>query len=140
MPDEFHAQHNYIAYFTQFPASKFTQVTGGEAQNDVTQQFPGGGDSPKNIVGPTTIQQVQLQKPYDHVVDQPLDQWAALWRKGVHQELTLVKQPVDSEGVPVGSATTFVGCALQSYSEPDVERGSSESAMLEITVQPRRKE
>lgn len=138
--DQYHAQHQYICYFSEFPASKFTQVSGGEAQNDVSQQFPGGQQAPQNIVGPTTVSQVSLQKPYDHVVDQPLDQWAAAWDRGVHQELTLIKQPVNSEGVPAGKATTFIGCAKQSYKEPDLETGSSEAAMLEITVQPRKKE
>lgn len=140
MPNNFHAQHNYVAYFVGLEGSKFTSKSGGAAENDVNQQFPGGGQTPENIIGPTTISEVQLSKPYDHIKDAALDAWANAWDKGDREELTLIVEQVDAEGVPVGKTDTYIGCAKRSYSQPDVEAGSSETAMLEVTVQPRRKE
>lgn len=139
-PNFFGTEHQFVAYFAQFPASKFTSVTGGDSTNDVNQQFPGGGGPPVNIIGPSKVSAVQLSKPYDHVVDKDLNAWAAAWDAGAMQELTLIVQPVTSEGTPVPGAASRIyhGCAKQSYKHPDVNVGSANTAMLQITVQPRR--
>ncbi|MFU8805692.1 MAG: hypothetical protein ACNA8W_17900 [Bradymonadaceae bacterium] len=140
MFNTFHATNDYVAYFVEFPASIFTSVSGGESTNEVTQQFGGGAKSPTNIVGPTTVSAVTLQKPYDHVKDAPLDIWASAWDKGIRRQLTLIVQPLTSEGIPVGKARTYLACAKTSYRHPDVNAGSAETAMLDVTVQPERKE
>ncbi|MDZ7703363.1 MAG: hypothetical protein U5L04_02635 [Trueperaceae bacterium] len=134
----FHSQHQYIAYFAEFPQSRFTSVSGGDSESDITQQHGGGGEI-QNIVGPETVSAVTLQKPHDHVIDQPLHQWNRAWKNGVHQELTLIVQPVSSEGIPLGEPDVYKGCARQSYSKPDVNRGASDTAILEISVQPTEK-
>jgi hypothetical protein len=135
MPDNYTSQHNFIGYFAEFPESKFTSVSGGDSQSDITQQHGGGGGI-HNIVGPETVSSLTLQKPYDAVKDAGLDEWNARWKEGIHQQLTLIVQQVTSEGVPTGSARTYKGCARQSYNPPDLNRGSSDTAMLEVTVQP----
>lgn len=139
-PNHFHSSHDYVAYFREYPESVFTSVTGGEATNEVTQQFGGGRQSPDLIYGPTSISAVTLQKPYDHVKDASLDRWSANWSRGIRQELTLIVQPVTSEGIPIGAARTFVGCGRQSYKRPDVTSGAAATAMLDIVVQPQRME
>ena len=135
-PNSFRSQHEYISYFVEFPGSKFTSVTGGDVQNDVTQQFPGGSGPPENIDGQTTVAQLTLSKPYDTIKDQPILQWSRLWSAGAKTPLTLIKQPVNAAGVPVGEAETFLQCARVSLKTPDVNKGSSDTAMLEVTVQP----
>jgi hypothetical protein len=134
--ENFHAQGQYVCYFAEFPQSKFTSKTGGEEQNDVNQVHPGGNGDPVNVEGPTTVNAVTLQKPYDLILDQPLNTWSRLWSQGVKQPLTLIVQPVTSEGIPAGEPDTYVGCSRQSFKKPDVSSGSSEAGMLEISVQP----
>lgn len=135
MPSGKHSQDEYLVYFSEFSNIKFTEMSGGEATNDTTVQHNGGGDK-EVIEGPSEVSEVTVQKPYDHLTDAPLDQWNRAWQNGVRRKLTLIRQPVNSEGVPVGEADTYVGCARTSYSKPDVSKGSSDTAMLEISVQP----
>jgi len=132
----FHNQGAYVCYFVEFPQSKFTQKSGGEETNDVTQVHPGGGGDPVNVEGRTTVGQVTLQKPYDLILDGPLNQWSRLWSQGIKKPLTLIVQPVTSQGIPLGEPDVYVGCSRQSFKHPDVQTDSSSAAMLEITVQP----
>lgn len=135
MPDLKHSQDEYLAYFAEFPQSKFTSVSGGERTNETSTEHTGGGGK-INIDGPADVSEVTLQKHYDHARDAPLDAWDKAWQNGVRKRLTLIVQPVNSEGIPVGKADTYINCSRSSYSKPDVSKGSSDPAMLEITVNP----
>lgn len=135
MPDQTHSQDEYVCYFREFPESKFTSMSGGEFSNETSLEHKGGGD--KTVIeGPAEVTEVTLRKHYDHAQDQGLDQWNKAWQNGKRQKLTLVKQPVNSEGTPVGQADTYLRCSRSSYKKPDVSSGSSDAAMLEVTVQP----
>lgn len=135
MVDFKHSQDEYIAYFVEYPQSKFTSVSGGERTNESNTVHTGGGGK-TNVDGPSDVSEVTLQKPYDHAIDAPLNQWDRLWQNGFRQQLTLIVQPVDSTGIPVGEADTYTGCSRTGYAKPDIEKGSSEEAMLEVTVNP----
>jgi len=134
--DTFHAQHDYVSWFVEFPASKFTSVTGGNITGDNTQQFPGGGGPPKNIDGPTRIGQVTASKPLDHIVDGGLKTWARAWHNGIRVKLTLIKQPVNAAGLPNGEPVTYSRCSLVDFAFPDVNKGSAEASVMTIIVQP----
>jgi len=137
--DNFRSSHGFIAYFSQFPQIKFTSVAGGGESNEVSQVFPGGSETPVNVEGPTTIEQLTLQKPWDAIRDVPLEAWSRNWSNGIKLPLTLIKQPVNAAGIPDGGPETFTGCSRVSFKRPDAERGGSESAMMELVVQPTRK-
>lgn len=134
--DTFHAQHDYVCWFAEFPASKFQTVSGGELSAESTQQFPGGGGPHRNVDGPTRVGQITIGKGLDHVVDQPLKTWARAWKNGVRVKLTLIKQPVNAAGLPNGEPETYVRCSLVNFGFPDVNKGAAEAATLSIIVQP----
>lgn len=132
---EKHPQDHYIAYFAEFPQVKFTSVSGGDQTNETNTIHTGGGGK-TNIDGPSTVSEVTLQKPYDHATDVVLNAWSQSWQNGVRRKLTLIVQPVDAAGVPNGEADVYINCSRSSYSKPDVNKGASDEAMLEITVNP----
>lgn len=138
--NNFSAQGNFLVFFAEFPASLFTEMSGGEVQRDSNLQHPGGLGGPVEIQGPTTVGQVTLQKPYDAVVDALLEAWATAYNNGIPLRLKLIKQPVLSDGVPLpgGKPDTYLSCGLVRWKKPDVRKGSAEAAMLEIVVQPER--
>lgn len=132
----FFAQHNQIVWISEYPGIFFEQVSGGEMSNDTSTTYPGGGGPHVVVSGPSSVGQLSLSKAYDPVRDAPLDAWAAAWQRGVLQRLTVVKQPVTPEGIPMGAPVTYIRCARISYKRPDLQKGSSEAAQLEITLQP----
>lgn len=137
MPDRYSSQHQVRAYFTEFPGIYFTGIEGGAAVNEVTDQFPGGSPVPEQVTGPTTIEQVTLTKPFEPIADEPLQIWVRAWDAGARKRLTLVKEYITSEGVPVGKQTRFMECAKVSYKDPDFNRGSAEVANITLIVKPR---
>ncbi|MFG0245744.1 MAG: hypothetical protein ACF8MF_06820 [Phycisphaerales bacterium JB052] len=137
--NRFSAQHNALVYIQEFPNIFFTSKTGGNVTREVTQRHPGDGTSPVNVPGPTNVEQLTLEKPYDAVKDMPLEVWATGWDNGLEAEVTVVVQPVTSEGVPAGKSDQYLGCALVTFAKPDVNRGSAEAKVLSVTLQPRKK-
>lgn len=136
--NNFGPEHNFICYFVELPLVRFTSKTGGELQREVTQQHAGGMSAPENIRGPQTVGQVTLTKPYDFILDKALRLFFQAAIGGIGDaDLTLVCQPVTSEGIPRGPAQTYMNCTCVSIKFPDVNKGSSEAAMLEVVVQPR---
>jgi hypothetical protein len=136
-PNNFISEHDSVIYFTQFPGVFFTDLSGGEDRRDVGLAHTGvNGEPPEPIDGPSEVGQVTVMKPYDPVRDAPLDAWAAAYRRGIKLRITCVKQPTTSEGVPFGKPDTYLKCSLVSYKRPNVRKGSSETAMLEIVLQP----
>lgn len=134
--DNFRSSHRQVAFFREFPQISFTSVSGGAESNEVNQVFPGGSNIPVNVEGPTTIEQVTLQKPWDSIKDSPLVTWSRQWSAGIKRPLTLVVQPVSAAGIPDGAAETYLACSRVSFKRPDVERGGADAGMLEIVVQP----
>jgi len=134
----FYTTHDMRVWFLEIPTVFFTTKTGGTSQNEVTQVFPGGSNIPVNVMGPVTVEQVTLSKPHDPITDKPLLTWAQSWGRGIRRRLTLVCQPVDARGVPLPGVvpTTYYACAKVSFKHPDVGRGSSDNAMIELVVQP----
>lgn len=136
--NNFRPEHNFICNFTAFPTVKFTSKTGGELQREVTQQHSGGMEPPENIKGPQTVNQVTVMKPYDVVLDAALEAFLTNSIDGtIDQPLDLSCVPVDANGVPDGRALTYKDCDIVSLRFPDINKGSSEAAMMEVVVQPR---
>lgn len=136
--NSFYTTHDMRVWFLEIPTVFFTTKTGGMSQNEVTQVFPGGGNVPVNVMGPVTVEQVTLGKPHDPITDQPLLKWSQLWDRGLRRRMTLMCQPVDAMGVPIPGAgpTAYYACAKVSLKLPDVGRGGSDTAMIELVVQP----
>lgn len=139
-PNNFRSQNQYLCWFAEFPQIKFTSKSGGDRSSDTTQQHPGGGGPPENIDGPVEISEVTVSKPAEPLKDAPLLQWARAWQNGIEQKLTLIVQPVTSEGVPEGEPDRYLGCSLSTESKPELSKGSSDTAMYELTVQPETKQ
>ena len=135
--DRYSSQHDALVYFQEFPGIFFTTKEGGEPQNEVTQQHPGGGGAPENITGPTTVTAVTVTKPREAAVDGAIIAWAKAWDRGVRRELTLIVQPVTSEGLPLGAPDVYKGCAKTTLTPRSVTKGSAEASMLSIAIQPR---
>ncbi|MFB6374483.1 MAG: hypothetical protein ABEN55_15495 [Bradymonadaceae bacterium] len=135
MPN-YSSQDEFVAYFAEFPHIKFTDVSGGDEQNDINLQHPGGGGDPEPVEGPTEVGEVTASKPYEPAKDAALILWNKAYSEGVRKKLTLVVQPTTAAGIPDGPPTRYVNCARSSFSTPDVSQGASDTAMLEVTVQP----
>lgn len=125
-----------LIYFTEIPDILWSTKTGGASASENTQIFEGGSRVPTNIPGPTTVEQVTLSKPYDPVRDAEILSWARAWDQGEKEELNLIVQPTNAAGSPAGPRQTYANCAKINFTLPDIERGSSEAAMLELIVQP----
>lgn len=139
MPN-YSAEHDFMVYFLEYPLAQFTDMSGGEVSRTVTTQHPGGFGSPVPIDGPPEVKEITLVKPYDSIVDAPLEAWATAYNQGLKIYLTLAKVPVMSDGAPLpsGKVDTFLECHLVRFKKPDVKRGSAEAAKLEVVVQPSR--
>lgn len=134
--DSFHTQHDYVSWFVEYPAAKFQTKSGGNIAGQGSQTFPGGGGPPKNLDGPSSTGPITITKGLDHVIDRGLIAWAKAWHNGIRRKLTLICQPVNELGIPVGEADTYLRCSLNDFSKPDLNKGSAELATLSITVQP----
>lgn len=136
--DDFHSQHEYLAFFQEFPQIRFTAVSGGDAQTEGNKVFPGGSQTPRNVDGPTQITDVTISKPAEDVVDAPLRAWAAAWKRGIRQQLTLVVLRVGPTGLPLpgAPARTYLRCSHRTTTHPTVERGGATVATLQMVVAP----
>lgn len=132
----FRARHRFKVWCPQFPGVFFTELTGGNASNEVTQVHPGNRNAPVNVNGPVSFEQITVRKPYDAVADAPILAWSRAYDRGVELALTVIKQPVNAAGLPDGPQTSYLRCARVSFNEPEVGRGSAEAATLEIVLQP----
>lgn len=134
MPN-FRSQSLYRAYFVEHPLSKFTVATGGDHQIPNTRVHPGGGGPTVIVEGEEEVQDLQVEKPLELDIDQPLLNALAAYKRD-RTRLTLVRIPVNADGAPVGAPETFIRCAVSNWKKPDRQAGSSEAAMLTITVSP----
>lgn len=136
--DNFHSQHEYLAYFAEFPNIRFTAVSGGDLQTEGNKVFPGGSQTPRNVDGPTQVTDVTISKPAEDVVDAPLRAWANAWKNGARVQLTLVVLRVDSTGLPLpgAPARTYLRCSHRTLTSPTVERGGATVATLQLVVAP----
>lgn len=136
--DQFHTQHEYLAYFQEFPQIRFTGVSGGGRTTEGNKVFPGGSQTARNVDGPTSIADVTLSKPAEDVVDAPLRAWCAAWGRGIRRQLTLVVMRVGPSGAPLpgAPARTYLRCSHRSDEAPTVERGGSTVATFQLTVAP----
>lgn len=136
--DNFHSTHDYVAFFAEFPAIRFTNVSGGDLTMDGQKVYSGGARFPRNINGPANVTDVTVTKPAEDIVDAPIRAWAAAFARGVVVPLTLVVQRITPAGLPAPGAPvrTYLRCAFRTIAAPPMERGSANAAILSITIAP----
>ena len=136
--DLVHTQHEYVAYFQEFPQIRFTSVSGGDRTTEGNKVFPGGSQTPRNVDGPTTVSDLTLGKPAEDIQDAPLRAWCSAWSRGQRRQLTLVVLRVDAAGLPIpgAAARTYLRCSHRSDAAPTVERGGATVATFQIVVSP----
>lgn len=131
------SKHNFECYFLSFPEVLFTNKSGGEYQREINQQHTGGTEPPENIKGPPTVGQVTLQVPYDYIKQA---RFIAINNNKIAGNLDfsddLVVQQLNSAGVFVGAPVTYKNADIVSIMPPDMDKGSAETAMLEVVCQP----
>lgn len=112
----------------------WTTFSGISDSAESGQYANGTGNRIFKLVGPRSIEDVELSSPYDPV--QALET-EAVWLEYNCQPLTISVQPVTCDGeTSIGNAYILEGCQLQSLTVAEVDRESSDvgTITLKLTV------
>lgn len=113
-------------YWTTFSGVSDSAETGQYAQ--------GTGNRIFKVVGPRSIEDVELSSPYDPAISQEVEQF---WLDYNCQPLTITIQPVQCDGITAsGAAYILEGAQLQALTvaEADRESGDVGTITLKLTV------
>lgn len=109
----------------------FATKTGGNTSSDASDVYDGGSLTPEKLASPATSEDVACGRPYDPERDQAvikrLRPLVGRWRT------TVSVQPTDADLVAIGRATTYANALLIGCTEPEVDAGSGDAAMFELT-------
>lgn len=136
--DQFHSVSDYLVTLAQFPASLFTELSGGNHSTPNTKIHSGGGRLVV-VEGPSTIEDVVLVKPLERVVDKPLLAFLALYHQGFRSRVAVNKVHVNSARAPVGIAELYGSAAIAGVEYPQVSIGGADVAMIRLTLSPEQK-
>lgn len=138
--DRFHTTHNYLVTSPDLPGVKFSSLTGGAVTVEGVKVWPGGSESPRNVDGQASVEDITIGKPHDPVADVVVKAWVAGWKNGTaRRKITIVKQLVNAAGLPdpsPGSTETYRNCSFRNYTPPSLERGTANAAMIMLTLSP----
>lgn len=132
---EFSAQWMFLVSVAGIPGYWKTK-TGGETDTDVGEEWDGGSNEPELMPGRPTIGDVVLTRGYKRLRDQDLV--AELHRRAGRWRTSVTIQPTDTDLIPRGRPTVYTAL-LRRVADPEVDAGSGESAMIEITLKPARR-
>ena len=135
--ENFQGSSHYKITVDQWPGVFFTELSGGEENNDTSLQHTGGFGPPQVISAPSTTGQITITKPRDHAVDLPVEAWSKAWHAGVHVPLNVTVVPTTPAGIPSGPARTYTECARVSLTVQQPSKGSSDAATIVLALQPR---
>ena len=106
--------------------------------NDTTQTTPysdGRSNRLHKHRGPRQVEDVTIAKPYNPEKDAPIIEWWRAWCSANGEEVTITIQPVRycPEPTKYGPATTLFGCKPASLKYVNVDKKSSNIAMIELS-------
>lgn len=103
---------------------------GGSTGGDTTKRYDGGALTPDIVGGRPVTENVTLGKGFRGNRDSAL--LADLRRKCLKWRTSIGVQPIDADGVPIGTGWTYTNCLLQNVGDPDVDSDSGDPSTLEI--------
>jgi hypothetical protein len=109
------------------------RLTGGEVDSDESKYRPGGMAAEISLGGTRTIGELTVSREYDRLRDHPLIAWL-LGRVGAGRAV-IGRQPLDFNGVPAGTPTTYTG-TVKTVTLPDIDSMSNDPALIEIAITP----
>jgi hypothetical protein len=109
------------------------KISGGEVDSDESKYRPGGMAAEVSLGGSRTLGELTLSRAYDYLRDHPLIPWL-ISRVGAGRCI-VGRQPLDVNGVPQGSPTTYTG-TLKTVTLPDTDSMSNDAALIELAVTP----
>ena len=111
-------------------ADRWSKINAISKKADGTKVFDGGSLTPEILTAPAQVDDVQVSRPFrparDAALLAKLFKQVGNWYTSVHISWT------DANLVPVGSPTTVTGW-LTAVDTPEVDAGSGEAAMLQLT-------
>lgn len=104
--------------------------SGGNVSADVTPVWDGGADSPEQMAGPASAENITVSRPVDDLRDLPdLSRIRRLVGKLV---TTVTVQPTDGDLFPIGEPTVYPDALLVTMTEPDYDASSSDPQVIEL--------
>lgn len=107
--------------------------SGGEIDSDESKYRPGGMAAEVSLGGTRTLGEITIGREYDFLRDHPLVPW--LFNRVGSGRCVMGRQPLDVNGVPQGSPTTYTG-TLKTLTLPDIDSMSNDAAIIELAITP----
>lgn len=111
----------------------WSTTSGGDISVDVTEVFDGAEEKAFKFAGPQKIAPVMLKRPSD-----PEKQtWVPAFKKAVgKKKYTIVRVPIDADGIPVGTPEIWMRALLTKFNPPDFDAASNNTSTLEAEFAP----
>lgn len=109
----------------------FPTKSGGNTSADVERVYDGGSLDPDLIAGNPEVEDVTLGRHFAPARDGSI--LNRLRSRVGRYTATVTIQPTDSDLSPAGPATVHPGALLVGITEPEVDAGSGDPAMYELT-------
>lgn len=111
------------------PWGTFDSRSGGETTADITKHRPGGMGTEKAYPSLPTTGDVTVGRVYERERD--VAKVAAVRHRTGRAAMSITEQPLDADGIPWGSPTTWTGL-LSSVTDGDADSTSNDVRMLEL--------
>lgn len=126
-------QHSTTVVVDGTPLGVWDTVSGGEADSEATTYRPGGMSPRVSLGGSVTVGEVTLSRLLD--LGRDWDTLKRLMARAGKAEVTVARQPLDSDGNPFGAPLVYRG-VLKTVTPPDLDSDSSDPALWVIVVTP----
>lgn len=107
--------------------------SGGEIDSDESKYRPGGMAAEVSLGGTRTLGEITVGREYDYLRDHPIVPW--LVNRVGSGRCIVGRQPLDVNGVPQGTPTTYTG-TLKTLTLPDIDSMSNDPALIELAITP----
>lgn len=123
-------KRQYIVTVRGIPGNWRT-MSGAKASSDTTEDWDGGAERPDIMGGPRKYDDIELVRTVAPSRD---SEWIDRLNKRVGIDtFTIVKQPVDRDGVKVGKPRVYPDCLLKGLAEPETDASSSDVSEVTLT-------
>lgn len=120
-------QYNVTVSINGVQLGTFDKMSGGDIDSEETKYKPGAMAPQVSLGGSVTVTNITVERLFELGRDTSLIPQLKSWvGKG---EVTVVKQPLDINGVPFGAAMVYNG-KLKTFNPPPVDSNATSSAAV----------
>lgn len=117
---------------------RFDTVSGGDPVTNFTEYFEGGARTAEHVPSTTSYSDITLERAWDPTRDAALVAWHNSFMQGLEAPRNVTKNTLNFLGAVVRSET-YAECKPVSVLTPDGAAGSTEIAMVRVTLKVTRK-